>query len=211
MWKYSAYYPNSGGYAENFCILIVSPTRWSLGDVVGQYIVSRKGFFMSSSPYYYFTQYQEDVNAALQDLRQREFEAGRYDPAMYMNEPSLFMSNFQFPPDESSIAPGAKHSSIEEAVKAGEACGTGSILDIQRVSDFPEFLASSPLSSEWLIQFLGTDKPGRELVESVIIQEEEVEVWDELADEMGAGGSCYLIVYENDKPSEIFFMGYSID
>jgi hypothetical protein len=166
---------------------------------------------MSSFPYYYFTPYQEDINAALQDLRQREFEAGRYNPAMYMNEPSLFMSSFQFPPDANSITPGAKHSSIEEAVKAGEACGTGSILDIQRVSDLPEFLASSPISSEWLVQFFETDKPERELVESIIIREEGDDVWDELADEMGAGGSCYLIVYENDQPSEIFFMGYSID
>lgn len=127
---------------------------------------------MASSPYYYFTQYQEDINAALQGLRQREFEAGRYDPAMYMHDPGSFMFNFQFPPDINSIAPGAKHPSIEEAIKAGDACGTGSILDIQRISDSPDYLASSPLSIEWLMRFFGTDKPNHELVERVIVQEE---------------------------------------
>lgn len=171
---------------------------------------------MGSFPYYYFSSYQKDIGVALQELRQREFEAGRYDPAMYMHEPNLFMSNFQFPPDENSIAPRAKHSSIEEAVKAGEASGTGSILDIQRISDSPDFLASFPLSTEWLMRFFGTDKPTRELVERVILEEvpiseDDLDVWDDLADEMGAGGSCYLIVYEGDKPSEVFFMGYSVD
>jgi hypothetical protein len=171
---------------------------------------------MASFPYYYFTQYQEDINAAFQALRQREFEAGRYNPAMYMHDPGLFMFDFQFPPDASSIAPGAKHSSIEEAIEAGDASGTGSILDIQKISDSPDFLASSPLSTEWLIRFFGTDKPNRELVERVIVQEEwldeeDVDVWGDFADEMGAGESRYFIVYKDDEPSEIFFMGYSVD
>ncbi len=171
---------------------------------------------MASHPYYYFTQYQKDVSAALQGLRQREFEAGRYNPAMYMHDPSLFMSNFQFPPDANSVAPGAKHSSIEEAVEAGEESGTCSILDIQRISDSPAFLASSPLSNEWLIRLFRTNTPGRELVAQVIIQEEyldeeDFDVWGELADEMGRGESFYFTVYENDEPSELFFMGYSID
>ena len=171
---------------------------------------------MASFPYYYFTPYQEDINTALQGLRQREFEAGRYDPAMYMNDPGLFMSNFLFPPDVDSIAPGARHSSIEEAIQAGDASGTGSILDIERVSDSPDFLASSPLSVEWLMRFFGTDKPNREIVESVIVREEsldeeDVDAWDDFADEMGGGESRYFIVYKDDKPSEIFFMGYSVD
>jgi hypothetical protein len=134
---------------------------------------------------------------------------------MYQHDPSSSMYNFQFPPDASSIAPGATHFSIEEAVKAGDASGTGSILDIHRISDSPEFLASFPLSNEWLIRLLGTHEPGRELVNQVILQEEYLDednsdVWGDLADEMGSGGSCYFVVYENDKPSEIFFTGYSL-
>jgi hypothetical protein len=171
---------------------------------------------MACFPYYYFTQYQEDMNAALQGLRLREFEAGRYDPAMYMHEPSLFMFNFRFPPDVNSIAPGARHPSIEEAIQAGDSSGTGSILDIQRVSDSPDFLASSPLSTEWLMRFFGTDKPNRETVERVIVQEEpldedDTDAWDDFADEMGRGESRYFIVYEDNEPSEIFFMGYSVN
>jgi hypothetical protein len=168
---------------------------------------------MSSFPYFYFTPYQKDINAALQALRQQEFEAGRYGSA----DSDLLMSSFQFPPDSDSPSPGAQHSSVEEAIKAGGEYGTGSILDIQRVAEEPGFLASFPLPSDWLVRFLGTDKPSRDLVEQVIIQEEYLEdsdeddVWGELADEMGAGGSCYLIVYEGDEPSEIFFLGYSVD
>ena len=166
---------------------------------------------MSSFPYYYFSNYQEDVDIALQELRQREFEAGRYAPVM-------FMDGFRFPPDENSIAPGAQHSSIEAAIKAGGAEGTGSILDIQRILDSPDFsnpypLSTSPLPPEFLMHFFSTDQPTRQLVERVIIEEADdtLDVWDELADELGAGGSRYLIVYKGGAPSEIFFIGYSVD
>ena len=31
---------------------------------------------MGANPYFYFTKYQSDINNALQELRQQEFEAG---------------------------------------------------------------------------------------------------------------------------------------
>ena len=36
---------------------------------------------MGAEPYWYFVKYQPDVAAALEQLRQREFKAGRYNPA----------------------------------------------------------------------------------------------------------------------------------
>ncbi|NET10713.1 MAG: hypothetical protein F6K16_39690 [Symploca sp. SIO2B6] len=168
---------------------------------------------MGSYPYFYFTEYQEDSNAALQALRQREFEAGRYEGAMET------WRDVEFPPDKNSPAPGAQHSSIEEAMEDSDGCGTGSILDIQRVSPQPEFLASSPLPGDFLIRLVGTEKPTHGLVNRIVCQEDirdedtnvDENVWDEIADEMGSGGSFYFVVYENDQPSELFFMGYSID
>lgn len=169
---------------------------------------------MGSFPYYYFCKYQEDIEGALQNLRQYEFNAGRYEPAMF--DSGLSMSSFRFPPDENSVAPGAKHSSIDEAVEAADGEGTGSILDIQRIADKPDVLASSPLSSEFLMRFFGTERPTRELVERVIVNEEplseedddSLDAWDDFADEVGTHAGCHFIVYANEQPSEIFFMGY---
>ena len=93
---------------------------------------------MGSHPYFYFTKYQEDTNAALQTLRQREFEAGRYSPVMSMWD-------FEFPPNENSPTPESQHSSIDEAMEDGGADGTGSILDINRISEQPDLLASTLL------------------------------------------------------------------
>jgi hypothetical protein len=37
---------------------------------------------MGTEPYWYFVEYQSDIDGALQELRKREFEAGRYNPVM---------------------------------------------------------------------------------------------------------------------------------
>ncbi|KAI9134979.1 hypothetical protein [Acaryochloris sp. CCMEE 5410] len=104
---------------------------------------------MGSQPYYYFCEFQEDADIALQQLRQHEFEQGRYYPAA---------THLDFPPNPASVDCGAQHSSVEEAFKAGGPEGTGSILDIQRISTTPEQMTSSPLPTEFLLRFL---KPKR--------------------------------------------------
>lgn len=171
---------------------------------------------MGSHPYYYFTPYQPDINSALQILRQQEFEAGRYDPAMNMHDPEMWMFLFDFPPTADSIAPGARHASIDEVLEEVEDVGTGSILDIQSISDSPAFLASWPLSSAETMALFGTDKPTRQMVE--VILEGELDHWketgydvEEFLDTISRGQSRYIVLYEGDRPSEIFFIGYSID
>lgn len=173
---------------------------------------------MGSHPYFYFTPYQSDLNAALQTLRQKEFEAGRYDPAMNMHDPKQWMFLFQFPPDVQSIAPGAQHESIDDALEDATESGTGSILDIQTVSDKPGFLVSCPLTAEEMLALFGTDRPTRQLVEDIWLGEEQLEHWEtsgydleEFWDSIGRGQSRYIVLYEGDRPSEIFFVGYSID
>jgi hypothetical protein len=85
---------------------------------------------MGAEPYFYFVKYQPDVNQALQELREREFRAGRYNPVM----PFL-----QFPVGPGAPAPGAQHDSIAEAMEDAAEDGTRSILDIESVADEPDF------------------------------------------------------------------------
>jgi len=167
---------------------------------------------MGSHPYFYFTEYQPDINSALQALRQQEFEAGRYSP-------NMLMLLFSFPPNAQSVSLGASHASIDEALEASDACGTGSILDIQKISEASEFLASWALSADETLSLFGMKKPTRQMVEDIILAEGELEHWedagydieDEFWETIGRGMSRYIIVYEQEQPSEIFFIGYSVD
>jgi hypothetical protein len=73
---------------------------------------------MGGEPWFYFVPYQTDINNALQALRRREFQAGRYNPVT----PFL-----EFPLDAAAPGPGAQHASIEEAIQDADADGTRSI------------------------------------------------------------------------------------
>lgn len=143
--------------------------------------------------YWYFVPYQEDLNKALQELREREFKAGRYNPVMRY---------LKFPIVPNSPSPGAKHLSIEDAFCAAGCDGTRSILDIEEVRELPEPEAgvAVPLSKQRLIELFGTDKPTRGMIEanneSLFIER---------------GRCIYIIVYEDNEPSEILFEGYSFD
>ena len=147
---------------------------------------------MGGHPYYYFVEYQPDIELALQDLRQREFEAGRYNPA----EPFP-----QFPIRPDSPAPGAQHESIYEAVEDAAEDGTRSILDIETVSDWPDFGVASPLSEEDLERYFGTQQPTKALVSQKL----------RFLTSVKRGHCVYIIVFESGKPSELFFGGYSFD
>ena len=92
----------------------------------------------------------------MQALRLDEFNAGRYSGD-----------------SQSGFGQGARHSSIEEAIKAAGADGTASILDIQSVNPVaddglepPLCGVAYPLSREKLIELFGTDKPSPDDVEA---------------------------------------------
>ena len=147
---------------------------------------------MGAVPYSYFVRYQPDIGAALQELREREFRAGRYNPVL------------RFPPRSvgpDSPAPGARHRSIREALRASGADGTRSILDLERVSEEPEFGAVAALDHDALLGLFGTARPTRQMVEAN----------DELWEDLERGQGIYIILYKDDQPDEIFFAGYSFD
>jgi hypothetical protein len=147
---------------------------------------------MGGHRYHYFVEYQPDIEAALQDLRQREFEAGRYNPV----EP---FPRFPIGPD--SPAPGAKHEAIYEAIEEAAEDGTRSILDVETVSEWPDFNVASPFSEEDLQRYFGTEQPTKEMVSRNL---------DFLAS-VKRGHCVYIIVFAAGQPSEIFFGGYSFD
>ncbi|MCW5318447.1 hypothetical protein GTQ43_33445 [Nostoc sp. KVJ3] len=172
---------------------------------------------MGGHPYWYYTKYRTDVDTTLQLLRQQEFTAGRYNPVLPF---------IDFPITADSPIPGSQHSSIEEAMEAADADGTRSILDMFQVStiSYSEALASSkqggmelfcttfPLSTDELIRLFSTEKPTHEMVETVIVaSEQNEEAASEFWESIDRGTGRHIVIYEDDEPVEVFFIGYSFD
>jgi hypothetical protein len=167
---------------------------------------------VGSHPYFYFTPYQKDIQAALQALREREFKAGRYDPAMQMATPPSYMFQMRFPPDDSWPSPGTQHATIEEAIDASEESGTGSILDLSQVGSAPDFCTVCPLHDQELMQIFGTTKPTRDLLDGALMNPKPgrgaaLQFWEGI----GRGEGRYIVIYSGSEPREIFFVGYSFD
>jgi hypothetical protein len=142
---------------------------------------------MGAEPWSCFVPYQDDVAAALEAARRQEFAAGRYR----MRDPKR-------PPR-----------SIDEARREAAESGTASVLDMVGVADtplevgadVPAFFAVSPLSPEQLVRLFETERPSRRQAASC----------PELYEWLDRGLGAYVVVYEGDRPSEIYFAGYSFD
>jgi hypothetical protein len=147
---------------------------------------------MGADPYYYFVKYDSDINQALQQLRKREFEAGRYYPAL---------SHLSFPIGPHSPSPGPRHASIRQALEASAPDGTQSILDLDHLSDQPALFAAAPLPRAELQGLFGTDRPTREMIEGSAA----------LLATLERGQGIYIVAYRDGRPDEIFFGGCSFD
>jgi len=147
---------------------------------------------MGAHPYWYFVKYDPNKQKALDDLRKREFHAGRYNPVI----PFL-----EFPIGPRSPAPGAQHGSIEEAMEDSDADGTRSILDIQTIADEPDFCVAAPLARDALESLYGTTEPTRQMIEENM----------DFLEDVDRGHCVYIVAYKNGAPDELFFAGYSFD
>ncbi|AKF11378.1 hypothetical protein DB32_008527 [Sandaracinus amylolyticus] len=145
---------------------------------------------MGGNPYWYVVDYEEPLQSALDKLREREFEAGRYNPVM------------PFPMEDRNATPGKKHDSIKAALKASDADGTRSILDIVRISDEPDFCEAAPFDLEELRSILGTTRPTAEQVVASISR---------LLEPVVRGMALYVIAFEGERPAKVLFLGYSFD
>jgi len=106
---------------------------------------------MGAEPWQYFVPYEQDTQAALEKLKEREFRAGR----------------FRFSEEHPTT--------IEEAREIADADGTGSILDIDGVGDEPDFGVVVPLSAEYLVELYGTAQPTHEMIEANLDFYEDIE------------------------------------
>jgi len=153
---------------------------------------------MGAEPYWYIVPYESDIDAALQKLRQREFRAGRYNPVTPFPK---------FPVDLDAEPAPAQHGSIEEVLEGADEDGTRSILDIQHAATEPfrgsqtQFFTAFPLVEADLVDLFGSVRPTREVVENN----------DEMWELLERGSAIYVILFDNDRPSEILFAGYSFD
>ena len=147
---------------------------------------------MGASPYWYVVKYRPDVEAALQELREREFRAGRYNPVMPFPP---------FPVTVNAPTPGCQHSSMEEAMEDADADGTRSIIDIFHIADEPDFCCATPLSEELMHELFCTAQQTRQMVEQNM----------DFFEELDRGHGVYIVLYKDGKPDELFFAGYSFD
>ncbi len=166
---------------------------------------------MGAHLYCYFAPYREDIGEALQVLRQQEFVAGHYDPALQAASPPVYTFQLRFPPGDHWPSPGAQHATIEEAIEDGEADGTGSILDIMRISHSPDFCCACPVASGDLTAIFGTDKPAKDAVSHAFLGRGGSEQAGDYLHSMQRGQARYIVAYEDGKPHEVFFFGYSFD
>ena len=190
---------------------------------------------MGGQPWMYFVPYEGDLQAALERLREREFRAGRYNPAMPM---------IPFPVDPDGPAPGAKHASVEAARAAADADGTRSILDMDRVATEPRVAgALDPMVAlqEHMDAAFADAGPGgpvdlsqidvgglmgaagfgvvtpvtpdelRRLYGTTTPSREAVAKAPGFLDDVDRGMGVYVILYEGDTPTGICFAGYSYD
>jgi hypothetical protein len=132
---------------------------------------------MGAEPWASYTKYDADIQRALDRLRDDVFAAGEY---RYAEE---------------------NPSSIDEAREIADADGTCSVLDIDRVSDEPDFCCAAPFTPTELNTYFGTERPTRDDIEGA------EDYWEDLE----RGQARYAVVYDGGSPAEIYFAGYSFD
>lgn len=141
--------------------------------------------------------YQKDFQAALDALREREFRAGRFHQPLEI-PPGFFGRLFGRQPSRPKPP-----TTISEAIKLGEvdACGTRSVLDMERIGDSPDFGVAWLIPRGELQRLFGTDQPTHKMVEES----------NDLPERIERGHGVCVVTYANGRPNGIYFAGYSYD
>lgn len=160
---------------------------------------------MGASPYYYFVEFNDDVEEALHDLQQRVFEVGDYFPARDYEEvigdhrPRVVKDGGYEPTPAG--ADGPAHDTIDEARAAAGPTGTQSILDVRGFGEGTGYVAK--LDERRVEKLADTTTPtkseARDLAHSMM-------------DELPRGEVRCTAVYDEDgNPGQLFFFGYTWD
>ena len=139
---------------------------------------------MGASYWEYWVSYDDDVNAALQALRQAVFERGEY-----------------------SRSGRGRVATIDELIERNAEDGTHSIIDMESVTkDWRPYEADvSPVSDDDLQRLFGTPSPTRPQVEA-----SKSDVMGVVEARPGWTGS-YIVTFEDGRPDQLFFFGISGD
>lgn len=140
---------------------------------------------MGAMPWEVYTAYEPDLNEMLVKLRHR-----------------TFLSEYA---QGQSLSPEEIDEGIAEVIEQADADGTCSILDIEIISTKPgefDHGEAHPLTEAQLVEFYGTLKPSKELVE---------DRRSRLYDIIDRGMAVYVLLYDGDTPSGVAFYGYSYD
>lgn len=168
---------------------------------------------MGASGWSYFTAYQADVEEALQTLRKDVFKRRAYGqtqtftPDILASMPPAMkaaIENLRQIEDESLGGEDREFSTIEELLEAAAESGTHSILDIMNTSTTPDFAVAWPAADEVVKEVFGNSKPTHAEIENKqgeLSEKLELERWQ----------AVYLTVYDDGKPSEVYFEGVSGD
>ncbi|MGW1163793.1 hypothetical protein ACWD48_37650 [Streptomyces sp. NPDC002519] len=147
---------------------------------------------MGASAWDYYVPYQEDLGAALEELRHRVFGAGDY----------YWVRGGDWLPEEERRP---RPSTLDElwADEWTQHSGTHSILDVfqvQREDEEPEACAVRPVTAEEARKATGTERLTREHVPA--IQDLARERWY---------GRCAILHDDHGRRHEIYFWGWSGD
>ena len=142
--------------------------------------------------------YDPDISAALQRLREDVFARGDYatEDSRIAVGSRLIIPDFQAKP---------KPSTIEELLEQEAESGTHSILDITSISPKPRTRAISPFPDSLLVEYFGSQTPSPSQVQQVY----EVGSLEKFVTKRWRG--IYIVCHFEDKPSDIFFAGGSGD
>jgi hypothetical protein len=173
---------------------------------------------MGAEPWHYFVTYQEDLNEALQLLREWEFLAGRYRKYHYLRDAfeAFIVEDKDGEINSRKTAMnlideyGGVKEAIAAVVDAAEEDGTASILDIFRITDTEDDGAVCSLRPSELIEIFETLHPSVQMVKSILVRES-TDGWAKFWESIDRGTGRYVICFEDTTPVEIFFAGYSFD
>jgi polyhydroxyalkanoate synthesis regulator phasin len=171
---------------------------------------------VGASCWTYFVPYQSNIEQALQELRQSVFEAGDYyQPSKFQERVArelfaagqLTQEQLELQLEQIAARARPEPKTLDELIEQRfeEMTATHSIIDIEHVSDeADDFHTVSLLSAEQHEDVLGTVRPTRALLE-----EDEMQL--ALFELIDRGCAYYLIVYADDQPHELFFVGVTGD
>jgi len=185
---------------------------------------------MGATGWHYFVPYQSDVNQALQDLRNDVFSRKDYlssiteaDGLAAIEQLAAMSPN----PEQARAQLQAvltlarkwdskrahrdkqrgEPRTIAELLRQRAEEGTGTILDVDHISEQAEFGALHPLTAQQCNAFFGTERPTRAMVEqwrNRIVSLDEPPLYDRWE-------GIYLIVYAEEQPEAVYIEGCSGD